>query len=39
MNGIHYPFTNTIFRVIPEGASTPLSTINTVALPTTDECE
>jgi len=39
LNGVHYPFTNTIFRVIPEGASTPLSTINTVALPTTDECE
>ena len=39
LNGAHYPFTNTIFRLIPEGASTPLSTINTVALPTTDECE
>jgi hypothetical protein len=39
LNGVHYPFTNTIFRVIPEGVSTPLSTINTVALPTTDECE
>jgi len=39
LNGVHYPFTNTIFRVIPEGASTPLSKINTVALPTTDECE
>jgi hypothetical protein len=39
LNGVHYPFTNTIFRVIPEGASTPLSTIKTVALPTTDECE
>ena len=39
LNGVHYPFTNTIFRVIPEGASTPLSTINTIPLPTTDECE
>jgi hypothetical protein len=39
LNGAHYPFTNTVFRVIPEGSSTPLSTINTVDLPTTDECE
>jgi hypothetical protein len=39
LNGVHYPFTNTVFRLIPEGASNPLSTINTVALPTTDECE
>jgi hypothetical protein len=37
LNGVHYPFRNLIFRLIPEGStSIPL---NVVPLPTTDECE
>jgi hypothetical protein len=37
LNGVHYPFKNLIFRLIPEG-STSIS-LNVVPLPTTDDCE
>jgi len=37
LNGVHYPYTNIIFRLIPEGTSS--INLNTVPLPTTDECE
>lgn len=36
-NGKHYPFVNTIFRVIPEGTN--VQNINEIAQPTTDNCE
>jgi len=36
-NGKHYPYTNTIFRVFPEGIGLP--NINEIADPTIDECE
>lgn len=39
MNGTHYPYKNTIFRLIPEGSTTVLSTLNIVNSPTVDECE
>lgn len=39
LNGAHYPYRNTIFRLIPEGSTTALSTLNTVSQPTIDECE
>jgi hypothetical protein len=38
LNGAHYPFKNTIFRLIPEG-STSLSLTTEVTLPTIDGCE
>ena len=39
INGKHYPFVNTIFRLIPEGTKTANEYINEIAEPTTDECE
>jgi hypothetical protein len=36
-NGKHYPFVNTIFRIIPEGTN--LQNINEIAQPITDNCE
>jgi hypothetical protein len=39
LNGVHYPFKNTIFRLIPEGSTYVSSTLNTVNQPTVDECE
>jgi hypothetical protein len=38
LNGTHYPFKTTIFRLIPEG-STSLSTITDVEFPVIDGCE
>ena len=38
LNGTHYPFKTTIFRLIPEG-STSISTITDVEFPTIDGCE
>ena len=37
LNGVHYPFKNLIFRLIPEGSTS--INFNTVSLPTTDDCE
>lgn len=39
INGKHYPFVNTIFRLIPEGTNTANQYINEIAEPTIDECE
>ena len=41
INGKHYPFVNTIFRLIPEGSNTANENqfINEIAEPTIDECE
>jgi len=41
INGKHYPFVNTIFRLIPEGTNTANENqyINEIAEPTIDECE
>lgn len=41
INGKHYPFVNTIFRLIPEGSNTANENqfINEIAEPTVDECE
>jgi hypothetical protein len=39
LNGVHYPFKNLIFRLIPEGSTTISSSLNVIPLPTTDECE
>ena len=36
-NGKHYPYKNTIFRIIPEGSNT--QNINEIAEPTIDGCE
>jgi hypothetical protein len=37
LNGKHYPFKNTVFRVFPEGIG--LQNINEIVEPTIDECE
>jgi hypothetical protein len=37
MNGKHYPYVNTIFRLTPEGIG--VQNINDIAEPTVDECE
>jgi hypothetical protein len=39
INGKHYPFTENIFRLIPEGSQIGDQFINEIAEPTTDECE
>jgi hypothetical protein len=39
LNGVHYPFKNLIFRLIPEGTTNISASSNTINLPTTDECE
>ena len=39
LNGAHYPYRNSIFRLIPEGSTSVSSTLNTVSQPTIDECE
>jgi hypothetical protein len=39
LNGAHYPYKNSIFRLIPEGSTSVSSTLNTVTQPTIDECE
>jgi hypothetical protein len=39
INGKHYPFVNTIFRIIPEGSNVGVQNINVIAPPTTDDCE
>jgi len=39
INGKHYPFKNTIFRLIPEGSQTGNEFINQIDDPTIDECE
>lgn len=41
LNGVHYPFKNIIFRLIPEGSTTINSGLNTsiIANLTTDDCE
>lgn len=39
MNGKHYPFKNTVFRLIPEGSQTANEFINEIDEPTIDECE
>jgi hypothetical protein len=37
MNGKHYPYVNTIFRLTPEGIG--VQNINNIAEPIIDECE
>jgi hypothetical protein len=39
MNGRHYPYSNFMFRIIPEGTN--ISAINTIIVqdPTVDGCE
>ncbi len=37
LNGKHYPYSNYIFRVYPEGIG--LQNINEITTPTVDECE
>jgi hypothetical protein len=37
MNGKHYPYVNTIFRLTPEGIG--VQNINVIAEPIIDECE
>lgn len=39
INGKHYPFKNTIFRLTPEGSQTGNEFINQIDDPTIDECE
>jgi len=39
INGKHYPFTNIVFRLIPEGSQTGNEFINDIAEPTIDDCE
>ncbi len=39
LNGKHYPFVNTIFRLTPEGSINANEFINTINDPTTDGCE
>jgi hypothetical protein len=38
LNGAHYPYKNTIFRLIPEGSNAS-SFINIIQSPTVDDCE
>lgn len=37
MNGIHYPYQNFMFRIIPEGTNVGIT--SSIQLPETDECE
>jgi hypothetical protein len=39
INGKHYPFVNTVFRITPEGSNIGVQNITVIAEPTTDECE
>jgi hypothetical protein len=39
INGKHYPFVNTVFRIIPEGSNIGVQNITVIAPPTTDDCE
>ena len=39
INGKHYPFVNTIFRITPEGSNVGVDNITIIAEPTTDDCE
>ena len=39
INGKHYPFVNTIFRIIPEGSNVGISNITVIAEPIIDDCE
>ena len=39
INGKHYPFVNTVFRITPEGSNIGVQNITVIAPPTTDDCE
>ena len=39
INGKHYPFVNTIFRIIPEGSNVGIDNITVIAEPIIDDCE
>ena len=39
INGKHYPFVNTVFRITPEGSNLGVQDITVIAEPTTDDCE
>lgn len=39
INGKHYPFVNTIFRIIPEGSNVGIDNITVISDPIVDDCE
>ena len=39
INGKHYPFVNTNFRIIPEGSNVGINNITVIAEPIIDDCE
>jgi hypothetical protein len=39
INGKHYPFVNTIFRITPEGSNVGVDNITVIAEPLVDDCE